>query len=61
MVHNRAIGFPCNYSWWSQQQIAFFQVKASNFPLRKFQVATTLRTEVEYITSDRPDELLMRI
>ena len=40
MVHNRAIGFPCNFGWWRQQQITFFQVKASNFPLRKFQVAS---------------------
>ena len=40
MVHNRTIGFPCNFGWWRQQQIAFFQVKTGNFPLRKFQVAS---------------------
>ena len=40
MVHNRAIGFPCNFGWWRQQQIAFSQVKASSFPLWKFQVAS---------------------
>ena len=40
MVHNRTIGFPCNLGWWRQQQTAFFQVKTSNFPLRKFQVAS---------------------
>ena len=40
MVHNRTIGFPCNFGWWRQQQTAFFQVKTSNFPLRKFQVAS---------------------
>ena len=38
MVHNRTIGFPCNFGWWRQQQTAIFQVKTSNFPLRKFQV-----------------------
>ena len=45
MVHNRAIGFPCNFGWWRQQQIAFFQVKASNFPFRKFQVASPIAEE----------------
>ena len=29
-----------NFGWWRQQQTAFFQVKTSNFPLRKFQVAS---------------------
>ena len=40
MVHNRTMGFSCNFGWWRQQQTAFFQVKRSNFPLRKFQVAS---------------------
>ena len=40
MVHNRTMGFPCNFGWWRQQQTAFFQVQTSNFPLRKFQVSS---------------------
>ena len=39
MVHNRTIGF-LSISAGRQQQTAFFQVKISNFPLRKFQVAS---------------------
>ena len=62
MVHNRTIGFPCNFGWWRQQQPAFFQVKTSNFLSESFKwPATTLRSEVEYITNDQPDELLTRI
>ena len=42
---------------WRQQQITFFQVEASHFPLQKFQVASH-NTEVEYITNGPPGELL---
>ena len=29
MVHNRTMGFPCNFDWWRQQQTAFFQMNFS--------------------------------
>ena len=56
MVLNRAVE---NSGEWRQRQIAFFQVEASHFPLRKFQRASH-NTEVEYITNGPPGELLTR-
>ena len=61
-MHNRTICFPCNFGWWRQQQTTFFQVKTSNFLSESFKwTATTMRSEVEYITNNRPDELLTKI
>ena len=57
MVHNRTMGFPCNFGWWRQQQTAFFQVKTSNFPLRKFQVASHNTEEVRLSISPMIDQM----
>ena len=48
-----------NSGEWCQRQIAFFQVEASQFSLRKFQRAIH-NTEVEYVTNGPPGELLTR-
>ena len=40
MVHNRAIGFPCNFGRWRQQQIAFSKLRHVIFLSEKFQVAS---------------------